>query len=113
MPDLINSVHRPVGGRTSPRQKLGQPSSSSLSRIFEPKQAISKTDALAWPGLHVDKEQRSNYIQSLAMAFPYDRYDAHCTLLYGVVSGMAWQSRNPCVPNFGAAATPIKSWRCL
>lgn len=36
-------------------------------------------DALTWPGLHVDKEQRSNYIQSLAKAFPYDRYDAHCT----------------------------------
>jgi hypothetical protein len=39
---------------------------------------------------------------SLAKAFPYDRYDAHCTL-----RSCVWHSRNPCVPNFGAAATPI------
>ncbi|KAL7894617.1 hypothetical protein HDV64DRAFT_116772 [Trichoderma sp. TUCIM 5745] len=73
---LINSAHRPVGGRTSPREKLGQPSSSSLSRILEPKQAISNGGR---PGLHVDKEQRSNYIWSLPRPSPYDRYDANCT----------------------------------
>jgi hypothetical protein len=67
-----------------------------------------------WPGLacmsiRSSAAQSSNYIQILAKALPLRpvRRTLYWMELCLAWHGTEWQSRNPCAPNFGAAATPI------
>ncbi|KAK1247022.1 LOW QUALITY PROTEIN: hypothetical protein MKX08_000824 [Trichoderma sp. CBMAI-0020] len=90
VPDLINSVHRPVGGRTSTAK-------TGTTVLFQP---------VARLGAQTGHQQACMSIRSSVLII--SRVEPRPSPTTGTTHMVPhWQRRNPGVPNVGAAATPI------
>lgn len=98
---LVNSVHKPVVPAHG--KNWDNRLHPACRASWSPNRRSAKAGGR--PGLHVDKKQRSNYI--LRRARLVKPRSSPTTGTTHIVGTYVWHNRNPCVPNFGAAATPI------